>query len=370
LVTDQTLERFHDSLVLVIGLMGQRFGTPAGSFESGTQAEFEWAAAHKKKGHPEAKWFFKRIDKFIAPPYRRDIQNAMRQWMKVQQFRHDYEGLYKEFVDAADFSHLFREDLFRSFSSWIAKGRTIVVRGQRADASDVPEVPDFLDNRISRIIHIITALEEMRDSISRCDEPCLRICAVMSSLGIDMDKSRIRPGDEEYSLLLERERDLIEELSEKGISLRVLLTWNVSEVLGWQERTREEVHRRLSRRRSFCLKVLEDIDRSKRVQIVHLSVRERNLLIVGNRYLFEGRKLSTKAGFEATQFIADKKRVTQETEMFDILLRNPVVHALAACGADKPKDLDRPLLEVLVARISCDIAELEASYSRSKGAQV
>src|SRR5919112_65961 len=35
LITQQTLERFRDSLVLVVGIMAQRFGSPTGRAESG-----------------------------------------------------------------------------------------------------------------------------------------------------------------------------------------------------------------------------------------------------------------------------------------------------------------------------------------------
>src|SRR6476661_7431733 len=36
LITSQTLEKFRDSLALVVGIMGQRFGSPTGTHESGT----------------------------------------------------------------------------------------------------------------------------------------------------------------------------------------------------------------------------------------------------------------------------------------------------------------------------------------------
>src|SRR5262249_4502897 len=43
LITGQTLEKYRDSLALVVGLMGQRFGSATGTHESGTEEEFEWA---------------------------------------------------------------------------------------------------------------------------------------------------------------------------------------------------------------------------------------------------------------------------------------------------------------------------------------
>jgi len=69
LITRQTLDRFKDSLALVIGLMAQRFGSPTGIAGSGTEEEFRWSLDHHRQhGSPEIKWFFKRIERFVAPP--------------------------------------------------------------------------------------------------------------------------------------------------------------------------------------------------------------------------------------------------------------------------------------------------------------
>src|SRR3982751_854180 len=54
LITRQTLEKFKDSLALVIGIMGQRFGSPTGIAESGTEEELNWALAHRQEhDYPE-----------------------------------------------------------------------------------------------------------------------------------------------------------------------------------------------------------------------------------------------------------------------------------------------------------------------------
>ena len=64
LITQQTLEKYRDSLVLVIGIMAQRFGTPSGKAESGTKEEFDLAlASHKTTGFPEIKWFFRKVER-------------------------------------------------------------------------------------------------------------------------------------------------------------------------------------------------------------------------------------------------------------------------------------------------------------------
>jgi Domain of unknown function (DUF4062) len=59
LITEQTLERYRESLALVVGIMAQRFGSNSGTHESGTEEEFEWAIkikSHAKSGFPEVKW--------------------------------------------------------------------------------------------------------------------------------------------------------------------------------------------------------------------------------------------------------------------------------------------------------------------------
>jgi len=124
LISQQTLERFKNSLALVVGLMGQRFGSPTGTHESGTEEEFEWAYEnHKQTGLPEIKWFFRRIDRFEAlssdPD---DIRTALDQWIKVRAFRERMETAnpplyYRPFSDFTEFSNVFREDLSRWLSS-------------------------------------------------------------------------------------------------------------------------------------------------------------------------------------------------------------------------------------------------------------
>lgn len=74
LITRQTLEKYRESLVLVIGIMAQRFGSPSGKAESGTEEEFNWAMeSHHASGFPEIKWFFRKVEKrrFRPIPARR-----------------------------------------------------------------------------------------------------------------------------------------------------------------------------------------------------------------------------------------------------------------------------------------------------------
>jgi len=114
LITQQTLEKFRESLVLVIGIMDQRFGSPSGIRESGTEEEFECAVENKRLfGFPEVKWFFRDRKKleFSAD----DPDAAMEQWKKVRSFRarveQEKEVFYRTYADLAAFSKLLEEDL-------------------------------------------------------------------------------------------------------------------------------------------------------------------------------------------------------------------------------------------------------------------
>ena len=93
LINQQTLEKYRDSLALVVGIMGQRFGSPSGKAESGTEEEFNWAMeSHKRAGFPEIKWFFRKVDKLELPADPDEADAALDQWRKVRAFRQANAG--------------------------------------------------------------------------------------------------------------------------------------------------------------------------------------------------------------------------------------------------------------------------------------
>jgi hypothetical protein len=128
LITNQTLAKYRESLALVIGLMGQRFGSPTGTHESGSEEEFEWALdSYLQTSFPEIKWFFRKVEQFVAPSAdAKEIQAALEQWTKVQSFKkrlqrgNPHHGqpplFYKEFTDTEHFKEVLRQDL----SLWLA----------------------------------------------------------------------------------------------------------------------------------------------------------------------------------------------------------------------------------------------------------
>ena len=123
LITEQTLNKYKESLVLVVGLLGQRFGTPTDIYQSGTEEEFETVVQFRQDqgDWPEIKWFFREDWGKQGPP-KSPIENekANEQWKKVWQFREKIEKensgvqLYtKSFPTTDDFEAVFREDIER-----------------------------------------------------------------------------------------------------------------------------------------------------------------------------------------------------------------------------------------------------------------
>lgn len=178
LITSQTLERYSNSLALVIGLMGQRFGFPTGEYESGTEEEFEWAlASYREHGFPEIKWFFRCIREFKAPADSPTaIEEALEQWKKVQEFKRRLEKgqpnlFYKEFRDTAHFRDVLQQDL----STWLAaaerpwsvsSARQELERERRAIQLLTSDVPAPLP----RIVHPYLLLKTSKGFVGRRDE--------------------------------------------------------------------------------------------------------------------------------------------------------------------------------------------------------
>jgi NACHT domain len=141
LITKQTLDRYKDSLALVIGIMAQKFGSPTGNAESGTEEEFLWALdSFQKVGFPEIKWFFKRVDQFVAPPDLDAVTKALEQWKKVRAFRQNLKDLdvfFTEYPELNRFRDVFGNDLHL----WLAdRARPWVVTVAKQDDHVLPGI--------------------------------------------------------------------------------------------------------------------------------------------------------------------------------------------------------------------------------------
>ena len=162
LITEQTLEKYRDSLALVIGIMGQRFGSPTGEAESGTEEEFNWAMeSHRQHEFPEIKWFFRKAENLAMSPDPEEALRAVEQWKKVLAFREKMQSLdnpvfYTEYTGADGFAEVFDQDLNRwladSARPWVAPTATKAgVVGSGAAAVALPT--EFDSQRYRSAVH-------------------------------------------------------------------------------------------------------------------------------------------------------------------------------------------------------------------------
>ena len=154
LITEQTLDEYRNSLVLVIGLLGQRFGTPTAGFESGTEEELETVIKFRQEqgDWPEIKWFFRKSwGKGGLTTDPDELLKASQQASKVQAFKNRLTTgklkLYtKDFPGTDDFEAIFRQDI----ELWLHdpkrpwnqhKGHTVEASKHDSSMQDSPYFP-------------------------------------------------------------------------------------------------------------------------------------------------------------------------------------------------------------------------------------
>jgi hypothetical protein len=201
LITRQTLEKYRESLALVIGIMGQRFGSPSGKAESGTEEEFNWAMeSHKASGFPEFKWFFRKVDKLELPADPAEAINALEQWQKVLAFRKRMQDLnnpvfYAEYQSSAGFAEVFARDLNQWLADparpWAIERTPRVVQESSLRATE-PRRPASL-----REAYVSYAWKEERSTdpakAGKVSEFCTRL--VHCGLSVVRDDQSLQPGD-------------------------------------------------------------------------------------------------------------------------------------------------------------------------------
>jgi len=93
-ITAQILDQYKNSLVLFLGVLGQRIGSPTARSESGTVEEFDWAlASNQAFGFPEIKFFFKEVEAFTSGTAPREIAEGLKQWIRRERFKRRLERI-------------------------------------------------------------------------------------------------------------------------------------------------------------------------------------------------------------------------------------------------------------------------------------
>lgn len=135
--------------------MGQRFGSPTATAESGTEEEFRWALqSYKETGFPEIKWFFKNVEQFVAPPDPAAISAALTQWERVRAFKDELKTIplfISEYKDVTGFKDTFENDLNR----WLHDPARpwITVAPHREETPFTISIPDSYLEKIQRDFH-------------------------------------------------------------------------------------------------------------------------------------------------------------------------------------------------------------------------
>jgi len=197
---------------------------------------------------------------------------------------------------------------------------------------------------------------------SRQGNYCVRICAKRSSFAI----SDTEPGhakNRQFHKMLLAERNNLIELFRRGASLKVVLMWNIHEYLDLSGPSRKRAKLRFAQLRTFFQEVLADDSLIPRAVVIRLPVTERNLLILGTDYFFEGRQLGWHEGFDQTQVITDPDTINQEIDNFDKLFEGGLKHVCKTRGLPDGPDRNRSLLEVVVKDLDDAISRLTASPS-------
>ncbi|HEU4389539.1 MAG TPA: caspase family protein [Blastocatellia bacterium] len=226
-----------------------------------------------------------------------------------------------------------------------------------------PDLPPFLTDPISRTQKIVDILREMRREREVFEGYCVRIRARLSSFAISDDEPFVHAwtaGDPRLHDILREERDALVDLFLRGASLKVILSWNLSEYLGYPDASRGVITARFRELRKFCLRVLGGEDLTSRLEIIRLPNPERNQLLLGNSYLFEGRKLKvSEGGFDATQVIGDPEIIENEIKMFDTLFENGLTYVCTRKGIVAGRGRNRMLLQAMLEDIERDIGLLK-----------
>lgn len=122
LMKSDVLRKYQNQLALVIGIIGQRFGSITGITESGTQEEFNGLLQLLGTEHsPNISWFFKRTQYVMIETDYDDVSNEyedrqLAQWQQVKKFRkrcQEADPLFKyhEYVDLDSFIKTLEQQL-------------------------------------------------------------------------------------------------------------------------------------------------------------------------------------------------------------------------------------------------------------------
>jgi hypothetical protein len=223
--------------------------------------------------------------------------------------------------------------------------------------------------RTRRIVAEYNAL--LREDQSRLATVVIRSRAGLSSLAIDPAESRAAAGEEQaYRKLLVEERSLLMELIRKGATFRAILTPPTAQL--WRLTELPARYERLISLLEGASTGAKDALPAGRCQVVLCPLLGNNLLIIGDRVLYEGAKGSLQGGFDLTTRITHAGIVAAQVRAFEALYKDARGYTLNQYGSGSVKGGQKRLQDAVVAGLQESLAryvETEAQSDRAATAR-
>lgn len=216
--------------------------------------------------------------------------------------------------------------------------------------------PPFLSDALSRTETIVRVVQSI---LERPLPPnyFVRIRSTLSSFAISESEPLGYKSPQLHASLL-KERDSLIQLFRRGAILKVILSWNLNEYLKHPDASMERAVARFTQLKNFCQEILADESSIARATFVRIPTPERNILILGTDYFFEGRKLKVRGSFDATQLITDPETIQREIAMFDALFDDAINYVCRTQDLPRGRTLNERLLKALVKDINKDLSRL------------
>lgn len=206
-------------------------------------------------------------------------------------------------------------------------------------------LPSMLQGALSRTKQIVEYMERQLASPAGVQNLIIRIQAGFSSLSNVGYWDSKNQGDREYGQWLEKERDLLIKMIEKGATLQAIIypprgPWTMQ--IGARCRKRFDKLLEFLNERNVCL---------DRCEFVTSTEEGPNLFFFGEDILFEGHKTGIEGGYGWTMIYTDKIYLLTRLTIFDMLFQSAKKHTLATYGtAISLNSEDRKLLLEAVRR--------------------
>jgi hypothetical protein len=165
LINRQTLETYKDSLVLCVGLLGQRFGTPTSLYDSGTEKEIEICKEYRliNGDLPEIKVFFRQSGNEDGAEQIKEDEQQQKVLDFMKRLQSGNPPLFtKDFLSTDKFLDIFQNDLelwlndrekpwFQPTSNQV--DRELPINTLKKYLKDCSNWKEVLDKNNNRVIH-------------------------------------------------------------------------------------------------------------------------------------------------------------------------------------------------------------------------